>query len=153
MTSKMAILFHLFLAVVDTCVMFKSSPLYTDIWVVTDLTFKYRVYSNMYTLKTWQEHFDVHKKHNSQLRQKPHPPRYVNVSKHLFIVIVHMLRQIRCYIGIHIHTKMKHLGRMILATILAKFFGASWYWLFRYCWDSQMQIFLKCPCNSLFSIR
>ena len=55
------------------------------------LIFKYCVYSNMYTLKIWQEHFDVHKKHNSQLTQKPHPPRYVNVSKHLFIVIVHML--------------------------------------------------------------
>jgi len=66
-------------------------PFDTHIWVVTDLIFKYCVYSNMYTLKIWQEHFDVHKKHNSQLTQKPHPPRYVNVSKHLFIVIVHML--------------------------------------------------------------
>ena len=91
MTLTMAIVFPSFLAVVDTCVMFKSNLLYTHIWVVTDLIFKYCVYSNMYTLKIWQEHFDVHKKHNSQLTQKPHPPRYVNVSKHLFIVIVHML--------------------------------------------------------------
>ena len=91
MTLTMAIVFHSFLTLVDTCVMFKSNLLYTHIWVVTDLIFKYCVYSNMYTLKIWQEHFDVHKKHNSQLTQKPHPPRYVNVSKHLFIVIVHML--------------------------------------------------------------
>ena len=91
MTLTMAIVFHSFLSLVDTCVMFKSNLLYTHIWVVADLIFKYCVYSNMYTLKIWQEHFDVHKKHNSQLTQKPHPPRYVNVSKHLFIVIVHML--------------------------------------------------------------
>ena len=90
MTLPMAIVFHSFLAMVDTCATFKANLLDTHIWV-TDLIFKYCVYSNMYTLKIWQEHFDVHKKHNSQLRQKPHPPRYVNVSKHLFIVIVHML--------------------------------------------------------------
>ena len=90
MTLPMAIVFHSFLAMVDACAMLKANLLDTHIWV-TDLIFKYCVYSNMYTLKIWQEHFDVHKKHNSQLRQKPHPPRYVNVSKHLFIVIVHML--------------------------------------------------------------